>query len=171
MSGFEVIGVVLAVYPVVLNACQLYKATRSGEAIEKLIRRLDIEQFLFDDFVSRLLGPDVGESQLLRLKTSTDLGSWKENDLQAKLEQRHGFVKTKHIISLINDLNELLQSIQRDLPGVARSFVCIIAFFRRESEANLMLWNRRSSIPNFDLPSATPETASRIHLRVHNCHS
>lgn len=123
MSGFEVIGVVLGVYPIVLNACQLYRAARSGDGIEKLIRRLDIERFLFEDFVSRLLGPDVEESQLLRLKTSRDLSCWKENDLQTKLEQRHGFVKTKHIIAVITDLNDLLLSIQRDLPGVARSFV------------------------------------------------
>jgi len=118
--------VVLGVYPIVLNACQLYKATRSSDGIEKLIRRLDIERFLFEDFVTRLLGPDVEESQLLRLKSSKDpydLGCWKDNDLQSKLEQRHGFVKTKHIISVITDLNNTLLSIQRDLPGVARSFV------------------------------------------------
>lgn len=121
MSGFEVIGLVLAFYPVVLD---VYKKCK-GEGIEKAIRRLEIERFLFDDFVSRLLGPDLQleEGQLLRLKSSKDLNCWKENDLQAKLEHRHGFVKTKHVISLINDLHTSLQAIERDLPGAARSFV------------------------------------------------
>lgn len=123
MSGFEVIGVLLAVYPVVVTACNAYKAASTGDGYEKLIRRLNMEAFLFDDFVSRLLGPDIGESQLLRLKSSSDPGFWKENNVQGKLEQRHGALRTQHILSLINDSNTLLRSIQRDLPGAGRAFV------------------------------------------------
>jgi len=126
MSGFEVIGVVLGVYPVVLKACQLYKVTTSGDGIEKLIQRLKTERMIYDDIVNKLLRPNVDERQLARLKASTngeDLGCWDDYDLQARLKERLGFEKAQHIISIIKDLNELLESIQRDLPGVARTFV------------------------------------------------
>lgn len=123
MSGFEVIGLVLGIYPIVVTLCEQYRAAKAGEGFEKLIRRLDTEQFLFEDFVTRLLAPDVEESELIHLKTATDLNCWKDNNLRKQLEHRHGFRKTKHIISTIQDLYELLQSIQNDLPGAARSFV------------------------------------------------
>lgn len=172
MSGFEVIGVVLGAYPIVLTLCQKYRAARSGEGFEKLIRRLDIEQFLFEDFVSRLLGPDIEESELIRLKTSKDVSCWKDNSLQEKLEHRHGFKKTKHIISILQDLSELLQSISDDLPGAARSFVSAPSrCFRRKYKANLALWNRRNNILNFDLASGMSETTSLIQLHIPNYHS
>jgi hypothetical protein len=123
MSGFEIVGIILGVYPIVVTACQAYQAARFGDGYEKLIRRLDMERFLFDDFVSRLLGPDIGESQLLQLKKSTDAGFWQENKVQSKLETRHGVLRTQHILSLIKDSNDLLRSMQRELPGAGRAFV------------------------------------------------
>lgn len=138
MSGFEVIGLVLGLYPIVLDA---YKKSK-GEGIEKAIRRLEIEKFLFDDFVTRLIGPDLQleEGQLVRLKASKDPACWKENDLQARLEHRYGFSKTKHIISLINDLNKLLLAIEKDLPGAARSFE------KQQSKFRFAIRNLRSNL-------------------------
>lgn len=168
MSGFEVIGLVLGLYPIVVDA---YRKSK-GEGIEKAIRRLETEHLLFDDFVSRLLGPDLQleEGQLLRLKTSKDPAFWKENDLQAKLEHRYNFVRTRNIISLISDLNKLLQDIGKELPGAARSFVRSISTITSVGgSANIALWNRRNSNPNFDLHFGTskpifqrkPSTASK----------
>jgi hypothetical protein len=153
MSGFEVIGLVLGLYPIVVDA---YRKSK-GEGIEKAIRRLETEHLLFDDFVSRLLGPDLQleEGQLLRLKTSKDPAFWKENNLRAKLEHRYGFVRTKNIISFINDLNKLLQDIGKELPGAARSFVRSISTKSVGGSANIALWNRRNSNLNFDLPCGT----------------
>ncbi|KAH8596650.1 hypothetical protein B0O99DRAFT_685645 [Bisporella sp. PMI_857] len=125
MSGLEAIGLVLGLYPVLLKACQIYKAAKSGTGIDKVIQRLQTERLVYKGFVNNLLLPDVNERQLALLVTSTSaqvVHCWNNEDIFQRVKARHGFETTKQILSIIKDLGELLQSIEKELPGVARSF-------------------------------------------------
>jgi hypothetical protein len=128
MSGFEVIGVVLGVYPVVMDAYRAYTATKSRQGIESLIRKLRIEEIIYDGWVSRLLAPNVSEAELLRLKTTRsndprDLSSWQDLNMQSNLTARLGFQRAHQILSIVKEIGQLLESMKDDVPGVGREFV------------------------------------------------
>lgn len=128
MSGFEVIGVVLGVYPVVVDAYRAYTATKSRQGIDSLIRKLRIEEIIYDGWVSRLLAPNVSEADLLRLKTTKsndprDLSSWQDLNMQNNLTARLGFQRAHHILSIVKEIGQLLESMKDEVPGVGREFV------------------------------------------------
>jgi hypothetical protein len=128
MSGFEVIGVVLGVYPVVVDAYRAYTATKSRQGVESLIRKLRIEEIIYDGWVSRLLAPNVSEAELLRLKTTKsndprDLSSWQDLNMQSNLTARLGFQRAHQILSIVKEIGQLLESMKEDVPGVGREFV------------------------------------------------
>jgi hypothetical protein len=128
MSGFEAIGIVLGVYPIVLDAYRAYTATKSRQGMESLIRKLRIEEIIFDGWVSRLLSPDVSEAELVYLKrtNSTDprgIGFWQDLDMQSNLKSRLGFERAHQILSIVKEIGQLLESMKEDVPGVGREFV------------------------------------------------
>ncbi len=126
MSGFEVIGVILGVYPVLVNAYQAFTAAKSDKGVESLYRKLKTEQVIYNHFVYNLLRPNVSEPQLLRLQTTSDaqyLDCWRDADLEASLKERLGWQRAQHIISIVKDVGQLLQSMEKDLPGAGRQFV------------------------------------------------
>jgi hypothetical protein len=128
MSGFEVIGVVLGVYPVVVN---IYQGLRkSNQGVEALIRGLKTEEIIYNEWVSHLLGPNVSEAELFRLKatrgsSTEDLAGWHDFHLQTNLTARLGFAKAAHILTSVREINQLLESMRVDLPGAGRQFVSL----------------------------------------------
>jgi len=128
MSGLEVFGAVaaaLGLYPVILRACETYKNTKtSGTGFDKIIRRLKTERVVFENFLIILLRPDVEESILARLLDNPGESScWQDPALYNKLKDRHGYKIIEHVLSIVKESSDLLRSIEKSLPGVARSFV------------------------------------------------
>lgn len=126
MSGFEVIGVVLGVYPIVVTAWEAFSQTKGDKGIHQLTRRLKIEETIYREFVKHLLGPNASEAQQCRLMAPTspdNLEAWQDTALQSNLRERYDFEKATLIVSILQDLSKLLDSMKKELPGAGRAFV------------------------------------------------
>jgi hypothetical protein len=114
MSGFEVIGVVLGVWPLVMNGVALYKATRDGRAADLLRTQLDTEEFIFRQFVHDLISSDVPEADLVQLsdRNRPNTGLWKDRGLHSKLETRLGPERSGIVLSSLVEMDKLLTSLR-----------------------------------------------------------
>ena len=118
MSGFEIVGLVLAVYPLIGTAIQAYKTAKTGRSrASSLALWLRIEQSLFRQFVHKLLAPNVSEAELVLLQdpTSSNLILWKDPSLHTKLANRLGLEISGTIIETLHEVHVLLSSLQNEL--------------------------------------------------------
>jgi len=119
MSGFEVIGVVLAIWPVVVNGLAMYKATKDGRAYGTLLNELRTEEFVYREFVQHLLQADVPEADLVQLtdRKRSNVGLWKDRALNFSLERRLGHEKSKLVQETLVKMEKLLVSLGEKLGG------------------------------------------------------
>ncbi|MCJ1381136.1 hypothetical protein MMC17_004245 [Xylographa soralifera] len=117
MSGFEIIGVILGVYPIIVDALALYKATKAGKRAAALTRNLKTESIIFGEFVYHLLAPNVSLDELTRLKDpkSPDLELWKDVTLHASLKDRLGSEKAEVVVEILQEIHALLRSLEIEL--------------------------------------------------------
>ena len=117
MSGFEIAGIILGAYPVIMTVLAAYKETRTGRGARRLAQNLETERAIFGDFVYHLLAPNVSEADLVRLtdQTSPDLELWKDMALQMKLESRLGDEKSRIVVGTLQETKELLSLLQVEL--------------------------------------------------------
>ncbi|KAL8722295.1 MAG: hypothetical protein Q9225_001200 [Loekoesia sp. 1 TL-2023] len=117
MSGFEIIGVILGAYPLIVSALDAYKATRGDKGAVSLARNLKTEEIIFGEFVHHLVAPNVSETDLVRLTTSTspDLALWNNDALKADMKARLGSDKTENVVGILQEIQELLDSLHREL--------------------------------------------------------
>ncbi|MCJ1405771.1 hypothetical protein MMC11_009001 [Xylographa trunciseda] len=120
MSGFEVVGVILGVYPVIVDALALYKATKAGKGAASLSRNLRTESIIFGEFVYNLLAPNVCPDELTRLKDprSADLELWKDATLHAHFKDRLGSEKAEVVVEILQEIHALLRSLELELSAV-----------------------------------------------------
>jgi hypothetical protein len=69
MSGYEVIGVILALYPLVQDALKAYRSVTSGQFVDSLQKDVLTEQIIFRDFLAAVVLPVVSKKDFLRLTT------------------------------------------------------------------------------------------------------
>jgi hypothetical protein len=121
MSGFEVIGIILAAWPVVLSAVDVYKTSKDSKGAERLHRELDIEEVIFREFLHTLLASDVSDSDLVQLsvqlndRSIPNTGLWKDGALQSKLQRRLGPDKTRVTLSSLEEMDNLLTSLNTQI--------------------------------------------------------
>ena len=120
MSGFEVIGVVLGVWPVVLNGLALYKATKDGRAHSLLLNELKTEEIVYREFVQHLLQANVPEADLVQLtdRKRSNVGLWKDQALHFRLERRLGEEKSRIVRETLAEMDKLLASLGEKLGGI-----------------------------------------------------
>jgi hypothetical protein len=119
MSGFEVIGVVLAAWPVVVSSLTKYKATKDGRGYGTLLNELRTEEFVYREFVQHLLQADVPEADLVQLtdRKRPIVGLWKDRALNFSLERRLGHEKSKLVQETLVKMEKLLVSLGEKLGG------------------------------------------------------
>ncbi|KAL9120120.1 MAG: hypothetical protein Q9187_003324 [Circinaria calcarea] len=118
MSGFEIVGVILAVYPLIGTALKVYQATKSRRGAASLALAISTEEIIFSEFVQNLLAPNVSsEAELVRLAdpSSQNLELWKDTTLQQNLRNRLGPRKAKVVLETLCEIGELLKSLQDEL--------------------------------------------------------
>lgn len=125
MSGFEIIGVILGAYPLIIRALDAYKATRGDRGAVSLARNLKTEEIIFEEFVHHLVAPNVSETDLVRLTTSTspDLALWNNDTLQADMKARLGSDKAENVVGILQEIQELLDSLRQELAASEQGVV------------------------------------------------
>ena len=117
MSGFEVVGVILGAYPLIIGALDVYRATRGGKGAISLARQLKTEEIIFKEFVYHLVAPNVSDNDLVRYKLSgpLDLALWRNGLLQNDMRSRLGTAKADNLIAILEEIEELLSSLGKEL--------------------------------------------------------
>ncbi|KAL9609699.1 MAG: hypothetical protein Q9167_005549 [Letrouitia subvulpina] len=117
MSGIEAAGIILGLYPVIITALDVYKATKGGKGALSLARNLKTEEIIFGEFVHHLVAPNVSKADLVRLKISAspDLALWTNKTLQADMRARLGAEKANNVVEILKEIHELLISLQEEL--------------------------------------------------------
>ena len=126
MSGWEVIGLVLALYPIVETAVKLYGEAKPGHTASCLIRKLKTEALIYDQFVRNLLEPVLPTSVIERLldRSSSDLAAtWRDGELHKELLDRLGPIKSSHLLDLLVDMNKRLKALEIELTNISRGTV------------------------------------------------
>lgn len=124
-GGIEVVGIVLALYPIVIDAWQAYKAAKTGVDVLPLITRFRTEHIIFEEFVGHLLGSSISEKEKAQLiKTSPrqrggneEAGGscWQNPEVQADLKMRLGYSKMRNILAIIAHIHSLLEIMYTEL--------------------------------------------------------
>jgi hypothetical protein len=127
-GGFEAVGLVLSLYTVVVDAWQARKAAKSGVEVNQMIQRLKTEQIIYNEFIQHLVGSSISEAQRARLNTvnpGEGVGLWDDHVLQSDLKRRLGFEKMQNVLTIVSNIQELLEAMREELPGAGRMFVCL----------------------------------------------
>lgn len=156
MSGFEVIGVVLGVWPLVVNALMLYKAVKNS-AWDLLLQELQTEKIIYVEFVRHLLTPDLLDGDSLEFidQKTENFAGWEDKELHSRLAERLGVEKSTLVLTtvqemekLLGDLNESLTRKEDPLVSFLFSFVQLCVSFLK-----LTSWLTRN-VPRVDFPSS-----------------
>jgi hypothetical protein len=118
MSGLEVIGLVLSLWPVVVDAVDIYKAMKEGRGADLLRHELDTEEYIFREFVHGLLSSAaVTDADLIQLsdRNRPNTGLWKDRALHSKLEKRLGPERSKIVLKSLVEMDKLLTGLREKL--------------------------------------------------------
>lgn len=112
MSGLEVVGLILGIYPIIQGTLDVFRGTRRG----RLQRRLEVEKIIFQEFVHNLLASELPERDLARLRDEelSNLEIWKNRDLFLKVTRRLG-PKSDIVLSTLHDVHELLSVLSKEV--------------------------------------------------------
>jgi hypothetical protein len=126
MSGFEIVGLLLGLYPIVIQAVDVYKATKNGRAAASLFRKLKTEEVIYRQFVQKLLAPNVQDDvpyQLYLNQVSSNLDRWKSVALNQKLRLRLGSDTADLILQILQEIDLLLKDLNTELQSIGRGMV------------------------------------------------
>ena len=117
MSGFEIVGVILGAYPLIIQALDVYRATKGGKGAISLARQLKTEEIIFNEFVYHLVAPSISNSNIVRYKISAppDLALWRNCTLQGDMRGRLGVAKADNLLEILEEIEKLLSSLQEEL--------------------------------------------------------
>ena len=104
MSGFEVIGVILALIPLVSGGIDSYKRVRDGQESRQLERDFKTQKVIFLNTIEELIYPLVPDSQLPTLLKDPNGRIWQDKRLSASLE--------KHLDGAYPTFNEIMEDIK-----------------------------------------------------------
>jgi hypothetical protein len=92
MSGLEVIGVILGLFPIVISAVKVFKNRDSSS--KSLGGKLEIEATIYNNTVTWLLrealGSELEVESLLRRAQAEGIAPWEEHAIKEKIRTRLG---------------------------------------------------------------------------------
>jgi hypothetical protein len=117
MSGFEIVAVVLALFPIIVDGVHTYKQLRSCQPLEHLIKDILAEQIIFRNWIGHLLVPSVPVEALRDMfdPKSNQFGRWQDPGLQSAIEQSFGITTTAYLLITLNDIHKELCAIKSAL--------------------------------------------------------
>ena len=114
MSGFEVIGVILGLIPIVLGGIDSYKRVRNNQESRQLARDFKTERVIFDNTIEELIYPLVSDSQLQTLLKDPNGRLWQDKQLSASVE-RHLDGAYPIFSEIMEDIKVVMSELQNTL--------------------------------------------------------
>jgi hypothetical protein len=113
MSGFECVGGVLILWPLVVNCIQLYKAARNGQGWDLLLDEFRTEEIIYVECVRHLLSADTTEADLLQLtsREAPNQHLWENPALHKCLYNRLGHEKSPMVLKTLQEMDKLLTTL------------------------------------------------------------
>jgi hypothetical protein len=117
MSGFEAIGLVLGIYPLVVNGLQLYKSAKNGQEWDLLHDEFRTEEIIYVECIQHLLASDISEADLLQLSTrdKPNQALWEDAALGNSLRNRLGHEKSPMVHKTLQEMDMLLTTLNDKL--------------------------------------------------------
>ncbi|KAK4224667.1 hypothetical protein QBC38DRAFT_12100 [Podospora fimiseda] len=140
MSGLEIFGAVLGLYPILVTLAITYKKMRGNDPeASLLVRKMKYVEMFYDQTCWALLESAVSHQEARRLLRGSSQGQidhslWKDPTLQKKLATRLGEVKHAWVKEVLVDMNASLEKVKTDLTNMCRGtegFHRIRSGFRR----------------------------------------
>lgn len=129
MSGFECVGGVLILWPLVSKGLELYKAARNGQGWELLYDEFKTEEIIYVECVRHLLQSDTSEADLLQLTTREKPNQllWKDPALDHSLRNRLGDEKSPMVLKTLQEMDKLLATLNERLKSHETAIVSNLA--------------------------------------------
>ncbi|KAK3374505.1 hypothetical protein B0T24DRAFT_626750 [Lasiosphaeria ovina] len=123
MSGLEILGVILGLYPVIAELAKKYRQMKGTDSRE-LDRTVDVTSAIYDATVRGLLASAVSPQEMHRLAPThgpIDQNLWEDSNLQQKLLTRLGQQKFDLTIDYLTQMKKLLDHVKLELTTMCRS--------------------------------------------------
>ncbi|KAJ9157551.1 hypothetical protein NKR23_g182 [Pleurostoma richardsiae] len=122
MSGIEIFGIVLGLYPIVVTLAQAYSAAKPGVGSKQLSRKLETEATIYEKIVKDLLTSVASQEEIQRLvELRTDVPEpWEEQNLRRKLRLRLGGEKLELTRAHLDEARETLEFLRSELTNMYR---------------------------------------------------
>ena len=141
MSGLEIIGVILALVPIVSGGIDGYKRLRDGPESRQLERSFKTQHVIFLNTIEELIYPLVSDSQLQTLLKDPNGRLWKDKQLSASLE-KHLDGAYPMFSELMEDIKVVMSELQKNLSAEV-SVLCSEP--RKSTNGNKLTWLSRVS--------------------------
>jgi len=119
MSGIEVVGLALSLWPVVVNLAELYKASKDGSPVRGLTMNIAVYEWIFKQSVLKLLQGDeeLSEKDRIGLVNSDEnfAAIWEDKEFIARLKRRldaQMFVLVQH---KVDEIFKVLTSLKKKI--------------------------------------------------------
>ena len=90
MSGFEVLGLILGLVPVVTGSIEHCRSRNDMRDLRQLERSFKTQRNIFENTIEELLSPLLSDVQLARLLEDPNNTLWQDANLSTKLEEHLG---------------------------------------------------------------------------------
>jgi hypothetical protein len=119
MSGIEVVGLALSLWPVVVNLAELYKASKDGSPVRGLTMNIAVYERIFKQSVLKLLQGDeeLSEKDRIGLVNSDEnfAAIWEDKEFIARLKRRldaQMFILVQH---KVDEIFKVLTSLKKKI--------------------------------------------------------
>ena len=104
MSGFEIVGIILGIVPIVTASIEQYKTSLAMREVRQLERSFKTQRNIFLNTIEELLSSLVSDAQLKKLLDHPDGEAWKDAHIATKLEE--------HLGESYQSFTEILEDVQ-----------------------------------------------------------
>jgi len=116
MSGFEAIGLIMGIYPIVTQLAQTYSTMKLGGGSRQLSRKLETEATIYDKIARDLLASVASQEEIQRLVKQEEiqrLVQQEEIQRPVKQEEIHRLVQQEEIQRLVQQ-EEIQRLVQQE---------------------------------------------------------
>ncbi|KAK1546108.1 hypothetical protein CPAR01_00075 [Colletotrichum paranaense] len=118
MSGFEAVGLVLGLWPIIASLVKGYKATKDGDDRESFLLKVDVQQIIYERCVRQLIGENE-EGIDLNFKNAEmrqlGISFWQRPSFRVKLHDRLGARDFELMESVLKQIEKTMESLRSQL--------------------------------------------------------